>query len=883
MPRITIDGASYWVGNGALLLDVLDDCGIAVPQACHDRRLQPSGACRLCLVEVKGQPRPVPSCTTRVDDGMDIRTDTPALDALRRTNLSLIAAFYPDEAILKEPQRPFHRLLNGYGVRGGNRPPARSHHEEAHPYIGVAMDRCIHCYRCVRICEELQGQFVWEIVGRGEHTHVAPAGGRTMIEGGCVSCGACADTCPTGALFDKRSPSHAAGWTRTTCPYCAVGCQIDAAASSGKVVAVRPVDHPTNKGHLCVKGRYAFDFQHAADRVTTPLIRRDGIWQEASWEEALGLVAERLDTIRRAEEADRIGVLASSRATNEECYLAQKFARVVIGTHNVDCCARVCHTPSAKALKTMLGTGAATNGFDDIELARAFLLCGANPTENHPVVGARIKQAVMHGAKLVVVDPRRTELCSYADVHLAILPGTDVPLFNAMAATLIEEDRIDHAFMADRVSGFDEFSRFIMDYLPERVAPVCGVQAGAIRQAARIYADAAPAMCFHGLGVTEHMQGTEGVMALINLALLTGNLGRSGSGVNPLRGQNNVQGAALMGCEPNSLTGSQSIRLARGKFEARWNCTLPASHGLNLLEMMDSARNGNLKALWVQGYDIYLSLAHEAATRDALDRLDLLVVQDLFLTETARAFATVFLPAASSFEKDGTFTNSDRRIHRVRCVVPPPGQALPDWQIIQRLARKMGHADGFAFESPRAIWDEVRGLWPDGAGLSYERLERECLHWPCPDEAHPGTPYLHASSFGAGKSAGLARISFVASPETVTEDYPFLLTTGRSLYQFNVGTMTGRTENQRLHGTDSLDMGIDDANRLHLHNGDHVRIESRYGATTLPLRVTEGLRAGILFTTFHHPSLFVNMLTSDVRDREVDTPEYKLVAVRIAR
>ncbi|WP_233633917.1 molybdopterin-dependent oxidoreductase [Burkholderia cenocepacia] len=739
MVRLTINGIPHEAADGTLLIDALAAAGATVPHLCHDKRMKPSGACRLCVVEIDGQARPVPSCSFEASEGMIVRTRSRALDALRQTNLGLIAAHYPAAACAAEPHHPFHRLLAEYGVQPGDAREDGLFQDDTHPYLGVAMERCIYCERCIRICEEVQGQFVWEASGRGDATRIVTGKGPTLLTGGCVSCGACVDSCPTGALFDKRVSVEPTAWTRTTCVYCGVGCQMNIGTANGRVIAVRPSDGSVNRGHLCVKGRYAFEYNHASDRITQPMIRRDGKWQAVGWDEALDFTAARLQEIIARDGPDAAGVLGSARATNEENYLAQKFARVVVGTHNVDCCARVCHTPSAKALKTMLGMGAATNSFDDIEQANAFLICGANPTENHPIVGARIKQAVLKGARLVVIDPRRTELSELADVHLAVRPGRNVPLFNALAATLIEEGLNDCDFLAERVTGFDAYAARVAAFSPEAVADACGVPADAIRAAARLYGGCRPSMCFHGLGVTEHLQGTEGVMALINLALLTGNLGRPGAGINPLRGQNNVQGAAQMGCDPASLTGAQAIDKAGARFERVWGTKLPISRGLDVLEMIDAARAGRLKALWVMGYDIFLSLAHANDTAAALAGLELVIVQDLFLNQTAETFGTVFLPAASSFEKDGTFMNSDRRVQRIRAVVPPPGEARPDWWIIEALAARMGKPRGFEFDGPQAIWDEVRTLWPDGAGLAYSRLEREDLHWPCPDEDHSGT------------------------------------------------------------------------------------------------------------------------------------------------
>lgn len=801
--------------------------------------------------------------------------------------LRMLAQDHPSDLLRRFPDKEFHRHASQYGLNQADFDG--QHHagllDDSHPYIHVDMSQCILCYRCVRICEEVQGQFVWEVVNRGHETRIVPDSQTNLRDSSCVSCGACVDTCPTGALEDKSILARGGPtkWTRTTCPYCGTGCEMNAGTREERLVSIEPViDAPVSRGHLCVKGRYSFGFVAAGDRVTEPMVRRNGAWQPVSWNEAIDFVADKLQRIVNEHGPDSVGVLGSARGTNEENYLAQKFARAVIGTNNVDCCARVCHTPTAVAMKLMLGAGAATNSYDDIEKANTILICGTNSTENHPIVGARIKQAALKGANLIVIDPRAIELTQYAAIHLRPRLGTNIPLLNSLACAIIEEKLFDESFIRERVTEFDELAEFIKDFAPEKAAETCGVDAGLIRQAARLYAKEKPSICFHGLGVTEHTQGTEGVMCLVNMALLTGNVGKPGSGINPLRGQNNVQGAAHMGCDPGILTGSVSIDDARESFERVWGVSIPTRPGLNMIEMMDAAAAEKLRALWAIGYDILLTNANAKVTEQALHTLDLLIVQDMFMNETAR-FASVFLPVCSSFEKDGTFMNAERRIQRVRKVIEPVGESKSDWEIVCAVANAMNKGELFSYSSAKDIWNEIRSVWPAGQGITYQRLDKQGLQWPCLDENDPGTAVLHAETFALGKTTPLRRIPFRATKEVVTDEFPFLLNTGRTLYQFNAGTMTRRTPNLELLPTDYLDISPEDGKRLQLKTGDRVRIRSRYGEAVIPIRISATLKCGELFATFHDAGTFLNRVTSPHRDRYVKTPEYKLTAVSVTK
>ncbi len=889
MPEVKINGKDYDFDERTSILKALRKVGFNVPTLCNDKRLKPCGACRLCLVEIKGLAEPLVACENNLSDGMKIETHTAELEDARRMNLRMLARKYPVDAFKKFPEKHFHKLARKYGLTSKDFSSKTNGNkiDSTHPYIQVDMSRCIDCFRCVRICEEVEGQFVWQIFGRGRETQIVVDSGTSLRDSNCVSCGACVDTCPTGALEDKSILERGVptDWTKTVCPYCGTGCEINAGVREEKLVQIKPVqESPVNHGHLCVKGAYAYDFVHSEDRITEPLIRQNGEWKKVSWDEVFKFTAEKLTSIKEKYGADSTAVLGSARAANEENHLAQKFARVVLGTNNVDNCARVCHTPSAAALKIMLGAGAATNSFEDIEMARTIMVCGANPTENHPVLGSRIKQAVLNNkTKLIVIDPRKIELTKYADVHLQLKLGTNIALLNAIAYTIIEENLFDSEFIEERVEKFDKFSKFINDYSPEKVAEICNVEAHLIRQAARIYAGEKPSMCVHGLGMTEHIQGTEGVMNLINLALITGNLGKRGAGVNPLRGQNNVQGAGHMGCDVGVLTGSIPIEEGREHFEKIWGAKIPTNKGLHLMQMFDEAKKGNVKALWSIGYDVFLTLANANETEKSFENLELLIVQDMFLNETAKKFAHVFLPAASSFEKDGTFMNGERRVSRVRKAIEPLGKSKSDWEIICGLAKAMDKGEYFNFNSAEEIWDEIRTLWRGSYGITYERIEKGGLQWDCPDENHPGTQVLHDEKFSNKKTAALRPIKYIPTKETTNKEFPFLLNTGRALYQFNAGTMTGRTKNKELLPTDFLYISTRDAECLKISNKEIIKVKSKYGEIKMPVRIKNNVKSGELFATFHDPKVFLNRLTSFRRDRFVQAPEYKVTAVQIEK
>ncbi len=886
MLEVTIDGAHHQFPAGTTILAATRQIGREIPTLCHDDRLKPNGACRLCVVEIEGSDRLATACSTELTSGMVVHTRSPIVEETRHTILRLLAADYPAAACEAAPEKPLHHWLREYAIQPRSDGARACFRDATHPYLHVDMAQCITCSRCVRICDEVQGQFVWRAWDRGVETRILPNTAATLAESDCVSCGACADTCPTGAIQDVSEREHGAAehWTRTTCPYCGTGCEMLVGTRGERIVQVRPaLDAPVNKGHLCVKGRYAFEFTHSPERVTEPMIREGEKWRAVSWSEATHFIATRLTEILNEHGPQSVGMLGSARGTNEENYIAQKFARLVLGTTNIDCCARVCHAPTAAAMKQMLGTGAATNSFDDVERAGGFLICGCNHSEAHPFVGARIKQAVLRGARLIVIDPRETELAQLADVHLALRPGTNVPLLNAMAHVIVEEGLADAGALRERVRDFEAFRDFIREWTPERAAAICEVDAELIRAAARTYATASPAMAFHGLGMTEHVQGTEGVMALVNLALLTGNFGKPGSGVNPLRGQNNVQGSAHMGCEPGHLTGYVPLEAARDAFSAAWGGALSRQPGLNLMQMIDAAGRRELKALWAIGYDVAFTNPATIQTHAALETVELVIVQDLFFNELARKFGHVILPAASPFEKDGTFMNSERRVQRVRRAIAPPGSAEPDWKIVCDVARAMGFGAAFDFTSAEAIWNEVRSVWKAGAGMSYARLDAGGLQWPCPDETHPGTTILHTETFPGSKTAPLVCLDFTPSADATSPEFPFILTTGRSLYQFNAGTMTMRTPNRELRVTDTLDLSPSDGERLGLQEGDLVSVRSRHGEAVLPLRLDPRVKPGEAFATFHAREIGINHLIGAGRDSEVMTPEYKVVAVAIAK
>ena len=889
--KLVIDGRQIAAEPGTTILEVARAAGIDIPTLCQDDRLEPFAACRLCLVEVEGARGLVVACATTASDGMVVRTETEDIVEQRRVLLDLLLSDHRPDCMVCERSGAcrLQELAYRYGLEGTSyggemRPyPAR----DDTPFIAYDPGKCILCGRCVGICEQVQQCNVLDIAERGFDSYVSTSFGRSMLETECEMCGNCVSACPTGALQDKLSRHQGRTWDVTTvdtiCPYCGCGCAVQLQVNKGTVVGVtaKPGEG-LNEGNLCVKGRYGYQFINHPDRLTQPLLRKGGELVPASWDEALDVIAGRLARVKQEHGADAIVGFASARCTNEENYLFQKFMRAVIGTNNVDHCARLCHASSVTGLQRSFGSAAMTNTFADLETAEAILIIGSNTSEAHPIAALHIKKALRQGATLIVADPREIDMARRAGFHLRLRPGTNVAVLNGLAHVVIEEGFADEAFIAARTEGYEEVRAAVAAYTPELVEEVSGVPAATLREAARAFGCAARAAIVYSMGITQHSHGTEHVLAISNLAMLTGNVGKPGSGVNPLRGQNNVQGACDVGALPNVFTAYQPVTdtAARTRFEQAWGVALPDEVGLTVTEAIDAMLQGGVKALFVMGENPMLSDPDIGHVEQALRGLDFLAVQDIFLTETA-ALADVVLPAASFAEKDGTFTNTERRVQLVRKALESPGEARADWRIIADLAGRLG-AD-WHYESAADIMDELAALTASYGGISHARLQREGgLCWPCPTPEHPGTTILHVEGFTRGKGR-FVPVVYQAPDEETDADYPLVLTTGRLLEHYHTGTMTRRSDGlNELVPTGFAELSPADAARLGVSNGDPVTVETRRGCIVTPANVTDRVAPGVVFVPFHFWEAPANRLTNPARDPQAKIPEFKVCACRVS-
>lgn len=902
---LTIDGQRITAPAGTSVMRAAAEAGIAIPRLCATEQLESFGSCRLCLVQIEGRRGFPASCTTPVEDGMKICTQSPRLAELRKGVMELYISDHPLDC-LTCPSNGNCELQSmagvvglrevRYGLAGDNHFDAQhaAQKDESNPYFTFDPAKCIVCSRCVRACAEVQGTFALTIAGRGFASKVVAGAEESFLGSECVSCGACVAACPTATLAENSliAAGQAERSIVTTCAYCGVGCSFRAELKGQQVVRMVPaIEGGANAGHACVKGRFAWSYATHPDRVKTPMIRRhiDDPWQEVSWDEALAYAAGELKRIQAQYGKRAIGGITSSRCTNEETYLVQKLIRTAFGNNNVDTCARVCHSPTGYGLKQTLGEAAGTQDFASVLAADVVLVIGANPTDGHPVFGSLLKRRIGQGAKLVVIDPRAIDLVRTPHVaaahHLALKPGTNVALVNALAHVVVSEGLVDDVFVASRCEA-DSFAAWREavsrpENSPESVTAITGVPAAEIRAAARLYATAGNAAIYYGLGVTEHSQGSSTVMAIANLAMATGNIGRPGVGVNPLRGQNNVQGSCDMGSFPHELPGYRSVAdpATRALFEQHWGVALDPEPGLRIPNMFNAALAGTYKGMVVQGEDIAQSDPNTRHVEAALRQLECLIVQDIFLNETAK-FAHVFLPGASFLEKDGTFTNAERRISRVRKAMEPlAGKA--DWEVTLALAKALGASMHYAH--PSEIMDEIARLTPSFHGVSYARLEeRGSLQWPCNDAAPDGTPIMHAETFSRGLGHFVVT-EYVPTTEKVTPRFPLILTTGRILSQYNVGAQTRRTANTVWHAEDQLDIHAVDAEDRGIADGDWVSIASRAGETRLRARVSARMQPGVVYTTFHFPESGANVVTTDNSDWATNCPEYKVTAVQVER
>jgi formate dehydrogenase alpha subunit len=890
--NLTIDGRKVSVEDGATIFQAAKSIGIDIPHLCYMEGLPPTSACRLCLVEVEGAKTLVPSCSYPVSEGMVVRTNTERVQRARRVVLELLISDHPLDCMTCEKSGSC--LLEKYAYEldvPSTRFVGEKHSypiDPSNPFFERDYSKCILCGRCVTACQEFQYQGVIDFIYRGFRTKIGAEFDKPLGETECVSCGNCVLVCPVGALTEKQRKRKGREWelerVRTTCPYCGCGCELTLHIKEDEIVKVTSDPEGTvNEGWLCVKGKFGFEFTHHPERLKTPLIKENGKFREASWDEALTLIADRFREFKEAYGPDSIAGLSSAKCTNEDNYLFQKFMRAVIGTNNVDHCARLCHASTVAGLARAFGSGAMTNSIEEIANADCILVTGSNTTENHPIIALRIKEAVMkNGATLIVADPRKIELVRFATLWLRQRPGTDVALFNAIMNVIISEELYDEEFVRSRTEGFELFRDFIGDYTPEVAQDITGVPASDIIEAARLYAKAQRSSIIYSMGITQHTTGTDNVLALANLAMLTGNVGRESTGVNPLRGQNNVQGACDLGALPNVFPGYQRVDdpEIRAKFESAWGVKLSENPGLTVVEMMHAAEEGKIKAMYIMGENPALSDPNLNRTRKALEKLEFLVVQDIFLTETAE-YADVVLPATTAFEKEGTFTNTERRVQRVRKAVDPPGEAMPDWGIICEISKRMGYE--MDYESPAQIMAEIASLTPIYGGIYYDRLEDGGLQWPCLDRSHPGTKFLHKGKFTRG--SGKFHITpFRPADELPDDEYPLLLTTGRVLYHWHTRTMTSRVEGlNEIYPEGVVEISSEDAKKLGIEAGELVRVKSRRGEATAKAEITDRVSEGVVFMTFHFRESAANLLTNDALDPIAKIPELKVCAVRVER
>jgi formate dehydrogenase major subunit len=897
---LVVDGTRVDVPEGTSIMRAASMAGFQVPKLCATDSLQSFGSCRLCLVEIDGRPGTPASCTTPVLQGMIVRTQTERLKKLRRGVMELYISDHPLDCLtcaangdceLQDMAGAVGLRDVRYGYNGENH--LADTKDESNPYFTYDPAKCIVCSRCVRACEEVQGTFALTIGGRGFESRVAASADVPFLESECVSCGACVQACPTATLIEKTvieigTPERS---IQTTCAYCGVGCTFNAEMRGDEVVRMTPSKSgKANSGHSCIKGRFAWGYAQHRDRILKPMLRAsiDDPWQEVTWDEAIAHTASEFKRIQAKYGRTSVGGITSSRCTNEETFLVQKMVRAAFGNNNVDTCARVCHSPTGYGLRTTFGTSAGTQDFVSVEKADVIVVIGANPTDGHPVFASRMKKRLREGAKLIVIDPRRIDLVHMphvdADYHLALSPGTNVAVLTAMAHVIVTEGLANEAFIRERceADAYEEWKAFVADpsHSPEATEAATGVPAASVRGAARLYARPGNSAIFYGLGVTEHSQGTTAVMAIANLAMVTGNIGREGVGVNPLRGQNNVQGSCDMGSFPHELSGYRHISDAptRALFEAAWGVHLDDEPGLRIPNMLDAAVDGHFKGLYVQGEDIAQSDPDTKHVVGGLKAMECVVVQDLFLNETAN-YAHVFLPGSTFLEKDGTFTNAERRIQRVRKTMAPKN-GYADWEITLLLSKALGFE--MPYTHPSEIMREVAALTPTFAGVSYEKLdELGSVQWPCNDAAPEGTPVMHRAAFARGKGL-FVLTEYVATDEKVGPRFPLLLTTGRILSQYNVGAQTRRTANTTWHKEDRLEIHPHDAEQRGITDGSWVKLASRAGATTLRALLTDRVAPGVVYTTFHHPDTQANVVTSDYSDWATNCPEYKVTAVQVS-